>query len=56
MLAELVDNKLAQHYELDDTTKKKVRDVECLQQPCTSVYMGLYTPGHFVCFYDEIAI
>lgn len=24
-LAELVDNKLAQHYELDDSGKKKVR-------------------------------
>lgn len=32
-LAELVDNKLARHYELDDNGKKKVRhmqDKECL--------------------------
>lgn len=26
-LAELVDNKLAKHYELDDSDKKKVRHV-----------------------------
>lgn len=29
ILAELVDNKLAKHYELDDSGKKKVRNKEC---------------------------
>lgn len=28
-LAELVDNKLARHYELDDSSTKKVRSLLC---------------------------
>lgn len=39
-LAELVDNKLARHYDLDDNSKKKVRAVECLQQPHMTAYLS----------------
>lgn len=33
LLAELVDNKLARHYELDDSSKKKVAFISLLLNP-----------------------